>query len=156
MKPNFVKLVMSALLFGTALFCNGQVLTEDDIGFEMLKWHFHHYPHSVSKQWQKIGEHAMQAEFTFNEKDYKTIYLLDGTRLSEEVDMTKDLPLSIEYYLDEKFGKYKVQSFKKVTVFKDEKLYYSMSLKTKDKEDETLSFDEHLIPVDFALISSID
>ncbi len=156
MKPNFVKLVMAFFLFGVATFCNAQVLTEDDIGFEILKWHFHHYPQSISKQWQKLGDQAIQAEFTFNNKDYKTIYLLDGIRLSEEVDMTREVPVSIEYYLDEKYDKYKVQYFKKISVFKDEQIYYSMSVKTKDKGEETLSFDEHLIPVDFALISSID
>ena len=156
MKPNIVKLVIGAFLFGVASFSNAQVLTEDDIGFEILKWHFHHYPQSERKQWNKVGEHALQAEFTFNNKDYKTTYLSDGVRLSEEMDMTKEVPVSITYYLDEKYDKYKVQSFRKITVFQDEQVYYAMSIKSKDKGDETLSFDEHLIPVDFALISSID
>lgn len=156
MKPYFVKLVIAVFFFGVASLSEAQVITEDEVDFQILKWHFHYYPNSETVKWQKMGDHALQVSFGFEEKIFNTVYLTDGTRMSEEVDLTKEVPVSVQYYLDEKYGKYKVQEFKKVTSFKDDQIYYAMSLRTKDQGEESLSFDEHLIPVDFALISSID
>ncbi len=156
MKCNLTKTVMGFLCFGLTYICSAQSLPEDEIGFEILKWHFNYYPKSETKQWVKLEDEILQAEFVFQGKNYKTTYLTDGARLSEEVDLSKELPLTIKYFLDERYEKYKVQYFNKIVVFKNELTYYTMSVKSKEKGEETLSFDEHYVPVDFALISSID
>lgn len=156
MKGYFVKLLIVGCFFGMVSMAEAQQMEEAEVPFEILKWHFNHYPNSESQSWQNLNDHALVAEFTFKEGSYRTVYLMDGKRLSEEMDMTKNIPLSIQYYLDDKYGKYKVQNFTKVTNFSEEQTYYTMGLKTKANPEEKLSFDEHLIPIDFALISSID
>lgn len=156
MKGYFVKLVITGFLFGIISVCDAQVIAEDDVSFEVLKWHFNHYPNSESQGWYQMSEVTLRASFAFEGENYNVVYTSSGTRLSEELDMTKSVPLSVVYYLDDKYGKYKVQEFKRITNFNDEQIYYIMDVKSKDKGEERLSFDEHLIPVDFALVSSID
>lgn len=157
MKDYFIKIAMTGFIVGLSVIGNAQTLVaEDDVSFEILKWHFHHYPQSVSKQWMSLGEQAYRATFDFEGKEVSTVYHQNGKRLSEEVDLTKEIPLSITYYLDERYSKYKVNDFRKITSFSDELVYYKMELKSKEKGEESLSFDEHLIPVDFALISKAD
>ncbi|MEQ8473427.1 MAG: hypothetical protein RIC35_19675 [Marinoscillum sp.] len=154
MKDYFIKIAMCSLFCCSSFFCEAQtVVLEDEVAFEILKWHFHHYPKSTTKQWMSLGEQAYRAEFAFDGKEVVTVYLSDGKRLSEEVNLTKDMPLSLTYYLEDKYSKYKVADFRKITNFSDEMVYYKMEVKSKEKGDETLSFDEDLIPIDFALIS---
>lgn len=154
MKDYFIKIAIGGLFFCFSFVCEAQkAVLEDDVDFDILKWHFHHYPQSASKEWVLLGEQAYRAKFDFEGREIVTIYTSDGKRLSEEIDMTKDIPLSVTYYLDDKYSKYKVSDFRKITSFSDELIYYKMDIKSKERGDETLSFDESLIPIDFALIS---
>lgn len=156
MKSYFVKLVIVMLLLGVSRIGDAQIINEDEVGLQVLKWHFYHYPNSETLKWKRLEENSLQVDFIFEEKNHQVIYLADGIKSIEKIDLSNDVPISVQYYLDEKYGKYKVQDFVRITDFEDDQMYYLMSLKVKDKGVETLSFDEHLIPVDFTLISSID
>lgn len=156
MKGLIIKLIITG--FSCFLFCGylpaqQKVISEDDVSFEVLKWHFHYYPKSESLQWVELGEGLLKSRVNFEGKIVSTIYNTSGRRLMEEVDLTNDVPVTITYYLDDRYEKYKVQSFVKLTDFAQERVAYRMSVKSKERGVENLEFDENLIPVDFALVS---
>ncbi|RED92813.1 hypothetical protein [Marinoscillum furvescens] len=143
----------SFLLFSSVVYAQHTTISEDDVSFEILKWHFHYYPKSESLQWVELGEGLLKAQVAFEGNVVSIIYNVSGKRLMEEVDLTDNIPVTVSYYLDERYEKYKVQSFIKYTDFSQDRIAYRMKLKSKQKGAEDLEFDENLIPVDFALVS---
>lgn len=139
-----------------AFFVHGQAVQEKDISFDILKWHFHHYPQSVSSGWKK-GENATRIAFFEHEgEEYKVVYKENGQRVSEEMDMIDRVPVSVIYYLDENYGKYKVNEFLKVTDFDTDDVHFRLEVKSKERGAEVLKFDENLILIDFTLLSKAD
>lgn len=125
-----------------------QTILEDDVSFNILKWHFHHYPQSTTSQWYALGEGLLKVECVFGNNQISVLYNPKGNRLTEEVDMTKSLPVSIEYLLDEKYEKYKIQDFIKVTNFESEMIIYNLTVKTKERGVINMKFDEHFVAID--------
>jgi len=129
-------------------------VAEEDVSFNILKWHYNYYPNSESKQWYTMGEGAYQVELFFEGKDMTITYTAEGKRLEEMVDLTKNVPVSVSYYLDEKYGKYKVIEFVKITTFDDDHTGFRLKLKSKDFGDDLISFDQNLVPVSGELLTN--
>lgn len=156
MRQIFVRLLIAGCICCNGYFGAAQEVTvdESDISFDILKWHYHHYPNSTMSAWKIVDQGAYyKADFVFNGFDVVTIYSSEGKVLVERIDMAKNVPISLIHHLDGIYEKYKVKEFDKITDFTNETVYYEMNIKSKEVGEETLNFDEHLIPVDFNLIS---
>ncbi|VXD19841.1 hypothetical protein [Marinoscillum sp. 108] len=155
----FIKLII-AVFFLVAISSTdtrAQLVSESDISFDILKWHFHHYPKSETKQWLDSGEDTYTVSFVFESMDVSVVYDSRGKRIEERVDVSNSMPVSLVYHLDDQYEKYKVMRFEKVTKFKqDNSVGYEMKIRSKEKGDEQLYFDQNMVPIDFNLISKAD
>lgn len=149
MKIAFVAI----LLFSAQVSFSQSAITEDQVDFNILKWHFHHYPKSTTQQWYDMGEGVLKAEFTFNDLPVSTTYNSAGKRIDEQMDITKEVPVSVSFYLDERYEKYKVQQFVKSVNFTTKEVRHILELRTKNQGIVFLKFDENLVPIESELIS---
>lgn len=150
------RIIVIFLFSGSAFLVKGQSMPESEISFDILKWHFHHYPNSVHSGWKKGDHDTRIAFFQYQNDRYQVVYTTGGKRLVEEKDMIKEVPVSVSYYLDEKYTKYRIDEFVKVTDFTTDDIHYRLRVRSKENGDEVLNFDENLIPADFTLISKAD
>ncbi|WP_421894238.1 hypothetical protein [Marinoscillum sp.] len=158
-RGGFIKFAIGVFVFVIISFTNthAQLVNESDISFDILKWHFHYYPKSETKQWINLGEDTYTVSFVFESLDVSVVYDSRGKRIEERVDVTNNIPVSLVYHLDDHYEKYKVTRFEKVTKFKqDNSVGYEMKIKSKEKGDEQLYFDQNMVPIDFNLISKAD
>lgn len=154
MSSKIMKIAFVAILiFGVESVFSQSPLTEDQVDFNVLKWHFHHYPKSITQQWSDLGEGVLKADFTFNDQTVSTTYTSSGKRVEEQIDISKDVPVSVTFYLNERYDKYKVLQFVRVTNFATKEIRHSLQLRTKNQGDIFLRFDENLVPIETELIS---
>lgn len=130
--------------------CQVRELQEEDLDFNILKWHYNHYPKTLVS-WEHLKSNdseVLRAEFIF--KGYPTIafYTSNGELISEEVDLSKNVPVSILHYLDETYEKYRVISFLRITDVKTANVSFQLEIKSKKEGYRIIGFDDHLIPKD--------
>ncbi len=134
---------------------SAQRISEDDLSFDFLKWHYAKYPGAEENVWTKIkkdGAELMYVEFAFEGTKRSVTYTLAGQRLKERIkyDGAK-IPNSAKTFLSGKFQgeKYKVDEFQKLVLFEGTKAvdsFYSMEIKVK-KDLYVLYFDDNLSPI---------
>lgn len=126
----------------------GQIeIEENDVDFNILKWHFHNYPNSQTIQWFEMGEGSYKVVFNFNDSKISTYYMPDGHILSEITDLTDQIPQTLLFYAEERYPKSKILEYAKHIDFTINKTYYQLFLKLKDKKSILLRFDENLTPI---------
>ncbi len=147
------------ILVGASQFAVGQarVITEDELGIELLKWHYTRYPKSVASQWSVIegrGEAPLyEGVFSFGGYETVAVYDSEGVIIEEQVEMKDAVPVSLLHYLDDIYSKYKITSFLKKEDFIKSEVKYQMALKSKEKGEEVIEFDKNLIPFESNLVS---
>ena len=142
-------LVFCFTVFG---FASGQKISEDDLSFDFLKWHYMNYPGVENNQWTQLskdGNTFYYVEFLFEEQMYAVTYDNDGNRLRERVKFkSKNIPTSASKFLSSKFNgeKFKVEEFEQLNLYKGAKeidSFYSMEVRVK-KDAYVLYFDERM------------
>lgn len=129
-----------------------QSLKEDDLSFEILKWHYAYYPHTTV-EWSQAGSEFI-AEFEEENNGYMVRYNAEGNRIDEVVEMRKNIPVSASYLMEDRYGKHQVLEFRRYTTYSTKMVTYRAKLKTKDRGQLILTMDEHLTPLDKSLLSS--
>lgn len=125
-------------------------IDEDDLDFTVLKWHYDLYPKTVSV-WEVLnidGVESYRAKFNFKGYPVSAIYNSNGKLISEETDLTRNVPVSLVHYLDESFDKYKVLSFVRITDAESESVSFELEIKSKQKGVQIIVLEENLIPLD--------
>lgn len=147
------------LFYGNELRAQEKTFTEDAMSFEILKWHYHYYPNSSNNVWKQIGQGKnmlYRCDFQYKGDNISAYYKNGGTLVSEELDMKEKIPISLVHYLDDRYDKYKVVSFMKVSTFlsaNQKEVVYEMDVRNKEHGTFTLNFDENLIPYPDNLLS---
>ncbi|MEP0368846.1 MAG: hypothetical protein ABJN36_20545 [Cyclobacteriaceae bacterium] len=132
-----------------------QAISEDDLEFNFLKWHYAKYP-KTTVSWESLGiggEEFLRGTFDFEGFEMKVLYKTDGRVIQEEADLSKNVPVSLLHYLDDFYLKYKVLSFTRITDMQSDDISFKMEIKSKENGIEILEFDKNLIPVDSELVS---
>ncbi|MBV6647698.1 MAG: hypothetical protein KI790_19725 [Cyclobacteriaceae bacterium] len=151
---NFIKnfSMIAAFLIGmtsTAIAQTESSVLEDELSIHILKWHYEKYPLSTST-WTKFidedGKLRFQAKVLLEKEKYIATYNTRGNIILEEQLFGKDVPVSISYFLDDNFDKYRIGSFSRVTKFLEQRVEYVLDLKLKTG-DLTLKFDEDMNPL---------
>ncbi|MEO9473947.1 MAG: hypothetical protein ABJG41_00365 [Cyclobacteriaceae bacterium] len=141
----------------TGVFATAQTraISEDDLEFNFLKWHYAEYP-KTTVSWESLrigGEEFFRGTFDFEGYEMRVLYKTDGRMLQEEADLLKNVPVSLLHYLDDFYLKYKVMSFTRITDFQSDDISFKMEIKSKENGIEILEFDKNLIPIDSELVS---
>ena len=156
--PAFI--VFTLFLFGVS---QSQTVSEDDLPFSFLSWHYTNYPGSENNQWtrlEKNGEELLFVDFSFEGKNHTVTYQNNGQRLKARLKYSeKEIPELVLGFLTEQFEKYKVAEFMKTEVYEGPKVsdfYYSARVRVK-KETHLLYFDKqlaHIMNPEVQLLSS--
>lgn len=151
----FAKIIISGILLLCMwpLGAQERVVDETEISFTILKWHFHHYPMSETEKWIVAGD-TYRVYCVKDGVELVVDYNESGNRLKETADLTREIPVTLTYYLDNKYSKYKIQLFERKTDFRDDSVKYEMLVKSKERGDELLHFDGDLIPIGDKLITT--
>ncbi|MFY0599535.1 MAG: hypothetical protein JXR03_07670 [Cyclobacteriaceae bacterium] len=159
MRSVFRIIAISGLLISFLSESDSQikVILEDDIDFNVVKWHYIEYPNAHAT-WEEIsinaGAKLYRAEFEFEGHPRRVIYNSQGIRMQEEANLTKNVPVSLLSYLDDIYLKYRILSFTRITDFRlEEKVTFKVEVKSKSNGVEILEFDKNLIPLDSVFVS---
>ena len=157
MASRFRELTIFAILLITGVFATAQTraISEEDLEFNFLKWHYAEYPKTVVS-WESLsigGEEFFRGTFDFEGRETIVLYKTDGRIIQEEADLTKNVPVSLLHYLDDFYLKYKVLSFTRITDYQSDDTSFKMEIKSKENGIEILEFDKNLIPIDSELVS---
>lgn len=161
MKKNFAVFLFLAVL--TAGVSQAQTISEDDLPFSFLSWHYNFYPGSEENQWtrlEKNGEELLFVDFQFEGRNLAVTYKTNGRRVKARTKYAeKEVPNLVGAYLTEKFEKYKIEEFMKTDIYEGPNVtdfFYSARVKTK-KENHVLYFDKelnHVMNPEVQLLSS--
>lgn len=148
MKKNTIVFLFFAL-FLTGL-TRAQTISEDDLPFTFLSWHYNNYPGAVENQWTKLeknGEELLFVDFQHEGRNLAVTYKTNGRRVKARIKYNeKDVPDIVNAFLSEQFGKFKVNEFMKTDIYEGPNVadfFYSARLKVK-KENHVLYFDKEL------------
>lgn len=145
-------LITALSFFSHTTFSQDRAITEDDIGFEILKWHYHFYPNNSNSTWRIVGrgnDELYRADFEFEEQEITAFYNSEGEIVSEEIDLRDKVPVSLIHYLDDLYPKYKITSFLKITTVTgnmEKTIVHELGVKDKEHGNFILRFDKDLIP----------
>ena len=161
MKKNITAFLLIAI-FATATI-QAQTISEDDLPFSFLSWHYNFYPGAEENQWTKLernGEELLFVDFQHEGKNLAVTYKTNGRRVKVRTKYSeKEVPDLVGGYLLEQFGKYKIDEFKKTDVYDGPKVsdfFYSARIRAK-KESHVLYFDKelnHILNPEVQLLSS--
>jgi hypothetical protein len=146
------------ILAGASQIVVGQsrVVAEDELGMEVLKWHYTRYPKSIVSKWtveEKGGTRFFEGVFNFGGYETVAVYNERGVIVEERIEMENNVPVSLVHYLDDIYSKYKITSFLRKEDFVKSEVKYQMALKSKEKGEEMIEFDKNLIPFESNLVS---
>lgn len=138
---------LAVFLTGTS---QAQTVSEDDLPFSFLSWHYNNYPGAEGNQWTKIeknGEELLFVDFQFEGKNLAVTYRTNGRRVKARIKYSEnEVPQIVNAFLVEQFEKYKVTEFMKTDIYEGPKIvdfFYSARVKVK-KENHRLYFDKEL------------
>lgn len=138
--------ILLLVVFGTA----AQSISEDDLSFDFLKWHYQKYPNATNNDWTKItkgGTDYIYVNFEFDGTKRAVTYLESGHRVKERIKYDKEaIPTSTLTELEQRFEKFKIEEFQQLNLYAGVKLqdsFYTMNVKVK-KDTYILYFDENL------------
>lgn len=143
-----VIIIFACLLF-TGLNAQERKVSEEEISFDILKWHYSSYPKCTGSQWAILeveGQNFYRVSFNFQGQDYQAEYDQNGMVVREIINMDDKIPVSIAHRL-ETYEKYKVNSFIKVSDMRAQKIIYKLDIKVKSEGQKVLWYDENLIEV---------
>ncbi len=152
MKTNFSSFIILALILLGSSTASAQLapIVEEELGIDLLKWHYARYPNSQENKWFVSAESGnVQVTFLFEGVAITAVYNNKGKIQAEKVDMTTSVPVSLVHELDQEYAddKYKIVQFVKTTNFVEDIQMYEMEIKSKTKGVATKKFDVDLIPL---------
>ena len=148
-----MKKVLAALLFlavGTMGTVQAQTISEDDLPFTFLSWHYNNYPGAENNHWIKLeknGEELLFVDFQHEGRSLEVTYRTNGRRVKARIIYgDKQVPDLVNAFLMEQFEKYKVNEFMKTDIYDSNGsdvayFFHSVWVKVK-KENIMLYFDE--------------
>lgn len=146
-------MILLGCLFNV-VFAQQTVVVEKDLPFEFIKWHYHYYPNATTNKWTRtaLNEEVLYiAEFTFEEKEYVTMYKESGVREQERITLDEDeLAPLIFNHLEDSYDKYKVVSYAQINEFTDKYTAvtkYQLEVKTGNGT-EILWYDKYHMHLD--------
>ncbi len=150
-------MICLAFLISHNLYSQQQNVSESEIDFSVIKWHYHEYPKSSNVVWNIFvspeKETVYRASFEFKGREMTACYDESGELLTEYEHLDDELPISIQYYLEGEYRKYKVISFVKQTDFSTQDIWYTLQVKTKDQGEQQIELDKNLIPFKTELLT---
>lgn len=148
MKPILFSITLTFLTWAQA-FGQDIAVEESSLDFTIVKWHYTYYPKSVTESWiltaDQKGNQVFRVRFSFEGYGYEVTYTPDGARIDEIQFLEKNIPVSISHMVEDNYAKPKIRSFQRFSDFKNEEVSFEMEIRTKDKGDLKLFFDESLI-----------
>lgn len=161
MKKNISTFLFIAV-FATATI-QAQNISEDDLPFTFLSWHYNFYPGAEDNQWTKLeknGEELLFVDFQHEGRNLAVTYKTNGRRVKARTKYSeKEVPDLVAGFLTEQFEKYKIDEFMKTDVYDGATVsdfFYSARVKVK-KENHVLYFDKelnHVLNPEIQLLSS--
>lgn len=146
MKKISLICVSAILLFVNTT--SGQNISEDDLPFKFLSWHYSNYPGAEENQWTRIekeSEEYLFVDFLFEGRNLTVTYKPSGMRIKARTKYTeKDLPSKLGDFLTERFEKYKIDEVMRTDLYEGSRVsdsFYSAKVKVK-KEGYIFYFDE--------------
>lgn len=144
-----ISLLLTFAIFLIGNMVSAQTISEDDLPFTFLSWHYTNYPGSESNQWTRIekdSEEYLFVDFIYEGKNLSVTYKPTGMRVKARTKYTdKDSPEQLSGFLTQRFEKYKISSFMRIDLYDGAKVsdsFYSVKVKVK-KEGYVFYFDEH-------------
>ncbi|MDW3196025.1 MAG: hypothetical protein R8G66_26880 [Cytophagales bacterium] len=161
MKKN-ISAFLFLTVFATATI-QAQTISEDDLPFTFLSWHYNFYPGAEENQWTKLeknGEERLFVDFQFEGRNLAVTYKTNGRRVKARTKYSeKEVPDLVTGFLTEQFEKFKIDEFMKTDVYDGPKVsdfFYSARVRVK-KENHVLYFDKelnHVLNPEVQLLSS--
>lgn len=138
----------SFLILITGLNAQERNVPEEEMSFDILKWHYSTYPNSEENKWTEINkdENYYRVRFKFKGHSFLVEYDSKGIITHEVVDLEDNIPVFIAHELD-KYDKYKVNSFLKISDRKENTVMYKLDLKIKSEGQKVLWYDENFIQI---------
>lgn len=148
------KSIFFTLLFacsGIIVFSQGVVLSEDEVLPHIVARHYADHPGSLAVGWQQIemeGANRYMATYAEDKIRRETIYNKSGRPLFESTIHEGDLPLMMSYYVEDRFGKFRVVEFKSTKDLSNEIMRYTLVVKAKEYGELELAFDNEMNPIE--------
>lgn len=136
-----------ACLLVTGLRAQEISVSEDEISFEILKWHYSNYPKNEANVWKVLkvdGTDFYRVNFKFEDRNYQAEYNENGDLTHEVIDMEDEVPVSITSEL-EVYEKYKIDTFQKISNMKEARVVYKLEVKVKSEGRKVHWYDENYI-----------
>lgn len=148
MKKNITAFLFVAVAITAHV--QAQAISEEELPFTFLSWHYNFYPGAEGNQWTKLeknGEEFLFVDFQYEGRNMAVTYKTNGRRVKVRTKYTeKAVPDMVSHFLTDQFVKYKIDEFMKTDVYDGPhviEFFYSARVKVK-KENHVLYFDKEL------------
>lgn len=139
------------IVFSLSSFSQLTYITEQQVSYDILHWHYDRYNNSETSEWYKYsidGDEYYGVKFSHEGTPYQSIYNSEGMIISEKRIMDeKELPDEITDVLDYRLVKYKVKEFVIETEFEnrqEKNKHYKVDARTKTGGQVILWFDSQM------------
>lgn len=136
---------------GIIVFSQGVALSEDEVPPHIVARHYADHQGSLVVGWQQIemeGTNRYMATYAEDKIRRETIYNKSGRPLFESTIHEGDLPLMLSYYVEDRFGKFRVVEFKSTKDLSNEIMRYTLVVKAKEYGELELAFDNEMNPIE--------
>ncbi|MEQ8581066.1 MAG: hypothetical protein RIC30_05165 [Marinoscillum sp.] len=152
--PMSFKSIFLILFFacsGVTVFSQEVALSEDEVPPHIVARHYADHQGSLSVSWQQIemeGANRFMAAYAEDKVRRETIYNKSGRPLFESTIHEGDLPVMLSYYIEDRFGKFRLVEFKSTKDLSNEIMRYTLVVKAKEYGELKLAFDNEMNPIE--------